>query len=441
MATFSVPFGLELSDSVEFNHVKLDFESLIDTLNTYNAGTVGWDAVSIGTASTTTGVLKFFNSTNANTVSFQPAVTSASATYTWPLAAPAGNNYVLGSSTAGIMSWINAPGTYAPIGSAFVTIGTDATLTNERALTGTSNQVVVTDNGAGSTVVLSTPQNIDAGATPTFASEALTATTNQLILGTTRTYTITAPTPATSSRTLTIPDPGTNASFVLTESAQTINGKLTLTNSTFDWINSHTSSIAIASQTLGKTYTIPDVQANANFIMSAGSPAFTVALAMGSNKITGLSNGTASSDAAAFGQLKVIQTVSTTNATPFTTTSSTFQTTNLSLAITPTSASNKILVLISGSLRSARLDLSGAYASLFRGATNLGNTSGIGITLGPVSGTVIQNLNISCSMHILDAPATTSATTYSVKIANQDNSTTVAWGNESTTTIVLMEVV
>lgn len=46
-------------------------------------------------------------------------------------------------------------GAGAPVGSAFVTIGNDATLTAERALTGTASQLVVTDNGANSTVVLS----------------------------------------------------------------------------------------------------------------------------------------------------------------------------------------------------------------------------------------------------------------------------------------------
>ena len=44
--------------------------------------------------------------------------------------------------------------------------------------TGTSHQVSVT-NGAG-TITLSTPQNINTSATPTFASETLTNTTNQL---------------------------------------------------------------------------------------------------------------------------------------------------------------------------------------------------------------------------------------------------------------------
>ena len=55
------------------------------------------------------------------------------------------------------------------LGVAYVTIGNDATLTGERALTGTTNQITITDNGANSTVVLATPQNIHTGATPTFA--------------------------------------------------------------------------------------------------------------------------------------------------------------------------------------------------------------------------------------------------------------------------------
>lgn len=48
-----------------------------------------------------------------------------------------------------------------------------------------------------------------------------TLTTNQIILGTTNTVTITAPAPS-ASRVLTIPDPGAAASFVMTAGTQTI---------------------------------------------------------------------------------------------------------------------------------------------------------------------------------------------------------------------------
>ena len=60
------------------------------------------------------------------------------------------------------------------INKAFVTIGNDGTLTAERALTGTPNQAIITDNGAGSTVVISLPQNIHTGASPTFDGMNLT---------------------------------------------------------------------------------------------------------------------------------------------------------------------------------------------------------------------------------------------------------------------------
>ena len=47
-------------------------------------------------------------------------------------------------------------------------------MTAERALTGTTNQIIITDNGANSTVILSAPQNLHTGASPLFASLILT---------------------------------------------------------------------------------------------------------------------------------------------------------------------------------------------------------------------------------------------------------------------------
>lgn len=61
------------------------------------------------------------------------------------------------------------PPTGASSAAQFVTLATDAGLTNERVLTGTANQITVTDGGAGGNVTLSTPQSIHTGATPTFA--------------------------------------------------------------------------------------------------------------------------------------------------------------------------------------------------------------------------------------------------------------------------------
>lgn len=70
-------------------------------------------------------------------------------------------------------------GDRAPTIGQYVVIAVSSLLDNERVLTGTSNQIVVTDNGAGSTVVLSTPQDIHTGASPTFAGATLGGDTNR----------------------------------------------------------------------------------------------------------------------------------------------------------------------------------------------------------------------------------------------------------------------
>lgn len=81
-----------------------------------------------------------------------------------------------------------ATGSAAPVDATYVTLSVNATLTNERVLTGTANQITLTDNGAGSTIVLSLPQSIATSSTPTFASMTLTAASS-LTLGTASTTT------------------------------------------------------------------------------------------------------------------------------------------------------------------------------------------------------------------------------------------------------------
>ncbi len=71
------------------------------------------------------------------------------------------------------------------------------------SLAGTANQVNV--SGATGNITLSLPQNIHTAATPTFASMSLTANTNQLVLGTGTTGTITMAS-LTNGRTYTLPD-------------------------------------------------------------------------------------------------------------------------------------------------------------------------------------------------------------------------------------------
>ena len=131
------------------------------------------------------------------------------------------------------------------------------------SITGTTNQVNVT-NGAGS-ITLSLPQSINTGATPTFASETLTATTNQLVLGTTNTTTISAPAPA-SSITLTLPN-----------TADTIVGRATIDTLSNKTLTSPavTGTLAIKGSTSGSvSLAVPAVAGSNTITLPAGTTNF-----------------------------------------------------------------------------------------------------------------------------------------------------------------------
>ena len=120
------------------------------------------------------------------------------------------------------------------------------------------------------------------GSAPIAPSYTATATTNQLLLGTTRTITLNAPTPATSSRIVTLPDPGADCNLILSESAQTINGIKTLgsapiapsytaTATTNQLLlgTTRTATINVPTPaTLSRVYTVPDPAADASFVMT-----------------------------------------------------------------------------------------------------------------------------------------------------------------------------
>jgi hypothetical protein len=94
-------------------------------------------------------------------------------------------------------------------------------------------------------------------------------------------------------------------------------------------------------------------------------------IAMGTQKITGLGNGSATTDAAAYGQMKVLQYVTVTTTTGTSTSSSTYQSTNLTLNITPSSVSSKVYVMAFGAINNASPANTIASVALFNGSTNL----------------------------------------------------------------------
>ncbi len=93
-------------------------------------------------------------------------------------------NYPLGVNASGAVESCTALGsaTGADTDIAFVTIGNTASLSFERALTGTANQITVTDDGAGTTVTLSIPT--------TFIMPGIASVSSKLEIGTGDQFTV-----------------------------------------------------------------------------------------------------------------------------------------------------------------------------------------------------------------------------------------------------------
>ena len=126
---------------------------------------------------------------------------------------------------------------------------------------------------------------------------------------------------------------------------------------------------------------------------------------------------------------KVLQVITATDSTFRSTTSTSFVTASntMSVTITPSSASNKVFVIVSGNLYQVTPPKY-AIATIFRGATDLGAASNKGLTnlyANP------NDLGVSLCMTILDSPSTTSATTYQVYFLSGSGGT--AYLNENNT--------
>lgn len=109
----------------------------------------------------------------------------------------------------------------------------------------------------------------------------------------------------------------------------------------------------------------------------------------------------------------VLQTVTVSSATQTDTTSSTFQSTNVAASLSPTSTPNLINYEFAGILRSASA-ATNPITQMHRGATAVGGIC------GGSANTIVQ-----CAMVGIDAPATISSTTYTVKLKSSDNTNTV----------------
>ena len=103
----------------------------------------------------------------------------------------------------------------------------------------------------------------------------------------------------------------------------------------------------------------------------------------------------------------IIQVVEGRRTSQFSTTSTSFTTTGLAVAITPTDNNNKILLNANFSFYHTNAFIN---ATILRGSTNLETQSGQGLTQHHAAG----NQGSTGAMHILDNPQTTSEITYTV---------------------------
>jgi hypothetical protein len=113
----------------------------------------------------------------------------------------------------------------------------------------------------------------------------------------------------------------------------------------------------------------------------------------------------------------VLQTLSTTKTDTFSTTGTSFaDVTGLSRSITPASASNKVLVIVTMCVGGSTANQ--VIAQLLRGSTAIGIGDAAGSRTRAAAPWLASNDTVSGTLNIsfLDIPATTSATTYKIQM-------------------------
>jgi len=143
---------------------------------------------------------------------------------------------------------------------------------------------------------------------------------------------------------------------------------------------------------------------------------------------------------------RIVQIVESVTATGVDSSSDTLVGTGHTATITPSSSSNKILVLMSFGFAQTNINASNgtnAFWSLYRGATNLGTGSGfsancLGMANVNTSGNT-SSIYIQESYQLLDSPATTSSITYQTYVRRSGNAT-AGYNTMGNARIILLEI-
>ena len=136
----------------------------------------------------------------------------------------------------------------------------------------------------------------------------------------------------------------------------------------------------------------------------------------------------------------VLQVIQTTYSTTVSTSSSSNTDTGLNASITPTSASNKILIMCSPTFRALSPSSTGdafVYGVLWRGAIGSGTSLIDGFAM---IGCRTSDFRSVPNMTYLDSPATTSSVTYRLSMNSQNASTVYINSGTTPSVMILMEI-
>ena len=134
---------------------------------------------------------------------------------------------------------------------------------------------------------------------------------------------------------------------------------------------------------------------------------------------------------------KVVQIVYGSSTASTTSATSTYIDTGLTATITPTSASNEIIVMVSHNGCAKNTNNTSCQMRLMRGATAIATMT----DTGGFTNSSVHNYFCNISIDYKDTPATTSATTYKTQFRSESNNANAVVGaNVSQATMVLIEV-
>jgi len=135
---------------------------------------------------------------------------------------------------------------------------------------------------------------------------------------------------------------------------------------------------------------------------------------------------------------RVLQVVNATYATATSTTSTSFVASGLSASITPSNASNKVLITFSNPMSSPNVN-DAAIATIFRGTTSGTNLGASSLGFGVAQSSAGVNTRSVVSATYVDSPATTSSQTYTIGFRTESG-TSIAQAGNAMATITLMEI-